>query len=68
MTFYSSPDLKKWIKKSEFGKKLGAHGGICECPDLFLHQHNGENHWVLLVNINPGEPRRFSHTIFYRRF
>ncbi|MFC4209710.1 hypothetical protein ACFOWA_00870 [Pedobacter lithocola] len=56
------------MKKSEFGKKLGAHGGICECPDLFLHQHNGENHWVLLVNINPGEPRRFSHTIFYRRF
>jgi len=42
--------------ESEFGNKLGAHGGVWECPDLFPLELNGENHWVLLVNINPGEP------------
>ncbi len=35
ITFYSSPNLKTWKKESEFGKDVGAHGGVWECPDLF---------------------------------
>ncbi|MBN8787450.1 MAG: glycoside hydrolase family 32 protein [Terrimonas sp.] len=54
--FYSSPDLKNWTKESEFGKDLGAHGGVWECPDLFPLLYNGEEVWVLIVNINPGGP------------
>ena len=34
--FYSSPDLKNWKEESQFGKGLGAQGGVWECPDLFL--------------------------------
>ena len=49
-------DLKKWTKESEFGEKLGIHGGVLEFLNLFPLELNGENHWVLLVNINPGGP------------
>lgn len=56
VTFYSSPDLKKWSKESEFGADAGAHGGVWECPDLFPITHNGKQVWVLIVNINPGGP------------
>jgi fructan beta-fructosidase len=54
--FYSSPDLKNWTKESEFGAKLGAHGGVWECPDMFPMQVDGKTKWVLIVNINPGAP------------
>lgn len=54
--FYSSPDLKNWTKESEFGAKLGAHGGVWECPDMFSMQVDGKTKWVLIVNINPGAP------------
>src|SRR5215218_413511 len=32
--FFSSPNLKEWTKETEFGKEVGAHGGVWECPDL----------------------------------
>lgn len=54
ITFFSSPDLKKWQKESEFGQSIGAHGGVWECPDLFSRPLNGKTYWVLLVNLNPG--------------
>ncbi|MEJ7677545.1 MAG: glycoside hydrolase family 32 protein [Segetibacter sp.] len=54
ITFYSSPDLKKWTKESEFGEKLGAHGGVWECPDLMPFTVDGKKVWVLFVSINPG--------------
>jgi fructan beta-fructosidase len=54
--FYSSPDLKNWTKESEFGAKMGAHGGVWECPDMFPMQVDGKTKWVLIVNINPGAP------------
>ena len=54
ITFFSSPDLKKWQKESEFGQSVGAHGGVWECPDLFSLPMNGKTYWVLLVNLNPG--------------
>ena len=42
ITFYSSPDLKSWTKESEFGKDVGAHGGVWECPDLFPLNYKGK--------------------------
>ncbi|MBG8551925.1 glycoside hydrolase family 32 protein [Hymenobacter guriensis] len=65
ITFYGSPDLKSWSKLSEFGEKLGAHGGVWECPDLFPLTLNGKTHWVLLVSINPGGPNGGSATQYF---
>jgi fructan beta-fructosidase len=63
--FYSSKDLKNWSKESEFGKNLGAHGGVWECPDLFTLNHDGKKVWVLLVNLNPGGPNGGSATQYF---
>lgn len=65
ITFYSSPDLETWTKESEFGEKLGAHGGVWECPDLFTLEHNGKKVWVLIVNLNPGGPNGGSATQYF---
>lgn len=65
ITFYSSPDLKNWIKESEFGEQRGAHGGVWECPDLFPLSLNGKTYWVLIVSINPGGPNRGSATQYF---
>ncbi len=65
ITFYSSPDLKNWKKESEFGKEVGAHGGVWECPDLFPLDYNGQNIWVLIVNLNPGGPNGGSATQYF---
>jgi len=56
--FYGSKNLKDWTFLSEFGKDLGGHGGVWECPDLFPIKVEGTNEekWVLIVNINPGGP------------
>ena len=65
ITFYSSPDLKDWKKESEFGQKLGAHGGVWECPDLIALKLDGKQYWVLLVSINPGGPNNGSATQYF---
>ncbi|HAX96136.1 MAG TPA: hypothetical protein DCY35_06410, partial [Prolixibacteraceae bacterium] len=39
--FYSSPNLKDWTFTGNFGKELGAHGGVWECPDLFQLEVEG---------------------------
>ncbi|HEY5368883.1 MAG TPA: glycoside hydrolase family 32 protein [Hanamia sp.] len=66
VTFYSSADLKKWEKESEFGEDAGAHGGVWECPDLFALKNNkGKKIWVLIVNINPGGPNDGSATQYF---
>jgi fructan beta-fructosidase len=65
ITFYSSPDLKKWKKESEFGKEIGAHGGVWECPDLFQLDDDGKKVWVLIVNLNPGGPNKGSATQYF---
>ena len=65
VTFYSSTDLKNWKKESEFGKELGAHGGVWECPDLFPLDYHGQLIWVLLVSINPGGPNGGSATQYF---
>ena len=55
---YSSPNLISWKFESEFGKGVGGHGGVWECPDLFPLKVEGSDvsKWVMLVNINPGGP------------
>ncbi|MBC6492960.1 glycoside hydrolase family 32 protein [Flavihumibacter stibioxidans] len=63
--FYSSPDLKNWKYESEFGKNLGAHGGVWECPDLVAFDYNGKKIWVLIVNLNPGAPNGGSGTQYF---
>ncbi len=66
ISFFSSPNLKEWTKESEFGKELGAHGGVWECPDLFaLNDEHGKQHWILLVNLNPGGPNGGSATQYF---
>ena len=65
ITFYSSPNLKDWKKESEFGKDLGAHGGVWECPDLFPLRFNDKIYWVLIVNLNPGGPNGGSATQYF---
>lgn len=65
ISFYSSTDLKQWNKESEFGEKLGSHGGVWECPDLFPMADNGKTVWVLLVSINPGGPQGGSATQYF---
>ncbi|HEA31003.1 MAG TPA: glycoside hydrolase family 32 protein [Leeuwenhoekiella sp.] len=63
---YNSTDLKKWNYLSDFGQKIGAHGGVWECPDLFpLKTEAGEEKWVLLISINPGAPNGGSGTQYF---
>ncbi|WP_425638512.1 glycoside hydrolase family 32 protein [Algoriphagus yeomjeoni] len=66
INFYSSTDLKNWSLLSEFGKTIGAHGGVWECPDLLpFKTPAGEQKWVLLVSINPGGPQNGSATQYF---
>ncbi len=67
LQLWNSKDLKKWTKRSEFGKDKGAHGGVWECPDLFPLQVEGtdEEKWVLLISINPGAPNGGSGTQYF---
>ena len=65
--FYSSQNLIDWELESEFGKEVGNHGGVWECPDLFKLPVEGtdEEKWVLLVSINPGAPHGGSGTQYF---
>ena len=65
VTFFSSKNLKEWVKESEFGETVGAHGGVWECPELFPMNYQNEKIWVLLVSINPGGPNKGSATQYF---
>ncbi len=65
ISFYASSDLKNWEKLSDFGKTVGSHDGVWECPDLFPIQYEGKTFWVLIVNINPGGPNGGSATQYF---
>ena len=65
ITFYGSPDLKIWKKLSEFGKGIGSHDGVWECPDLIKVRYKDQDKWVLLVSINPGGPHGGSATQYF---
>ena len=65
--FYASPDCKNWNYLSNFGKGVGCHDGVWECPDLIPLKVDGsdETKWVLIVNINPGGPAGGSATQYF---
>ncbi|WP_267740444.1 glycoside hydrolase family 32 protein [Myroides injenensis] len=65
ITFYSSSDLKGWERLSEFGKGIGSHKGVWECPDLFELKSGKKKKWVLLVSINPGGPNGGNATQYF---
>src|SRR6056300_86499 len=64
---WKSSNLKDWSHMSSFGKELGSHGGVWECPDLFEMKVEGsdETKWVSLVSINPGAPNGGSGTQYF---
>lgn len=56
LAIYTSKDLKRWDKASEFGP-AGARGKNWECPDLFelpVEGHPGQSRWVLGINLGDG--------------
>lgn len=57
LEIFSSSDLKRWKRLSEFGP-AGDQVGQWECPDLFELPVEGsaQKKWVLVVNRNPGAP------------
>lgn len=65
--FYTSKNLINWKLESEFGKGIGAHGGVWECPNLFKIkvENSNEEKWVLLVSVNPGAPNGGSGTQYF---
>ncbi len=65
ISFYSSPDLKDWSFESDFGKDIGAHGGVWECPDLFPIIENIGEKWILLVSLTNGGPQGGSATQYF---
>ncbi|MNO95571.1 Levanase precursor [compost metagenome] len=58
--FYQSENLREWSLTSEFGKGVGSHDGVWECPDLFELpiDDSGRSKWVLIISIgdNPNCP------------
>lgn len=63
--FYGSKDLKDWTLLSEFGRGIGSHAAVWECPDLMKLSYCGKDKWVLLVSINPGGPNGGSVTQYF---
>ncbi|PKB17595.1 glycoside hydrolase family 32 protein [Flavobacterium sp. 5] len=65
--FYKSSNLKNWEYLSDFGKDIGAHGGVWECPDFFQIKVEGTNEkkWVLIQNLNPGGANGGSGTQYF---
>lgn len=58
IVLYTSPDLKKWTKRSEFGP-AGKRSREWECPDLFempVAGEPGRTRWVMVVNISADGP------------
>jgi len=65
--FYGSKDLKNWQFLSEFGKDLGAHESVWECPDFFPIKVEGTNEkkWILLQSLGQGAANGGSGTQYY---
>ena len=53
--FFGSANLREWTALSVFGPQ-GAAGGIWEVPELFALQGDGQDYWVLKVDLFPGGP------------
>ncbi|OHT06557.1 fructofuranosidase [Tritrichomonas foetus] len=58
---YSSLNLKEWKYESTFGRGIGCHDGVWECPAVL----KVDGKWVILLNINPGGPFGGSATQYF---
>jgi len=66
VSFYSSSNLIDWTFESNFGKGYGAHGGVWECPDLFLMTtEDNEKKWILICSIISKAPNGGSGTQYF---
>jgi fructan beta-fructosidase len=65
VTFYSSPNLKNWSKRGDFGDTKGSHAGVWECPNLFPLKADGKTYWILIVGVNAGGPNGGSATQYF---
>ena len=67
LQLFSSEDLKKWEKVSDFKDPIDESVGVWECPDLFPLQVSGtgEEKWVLIISHNPGAPNGGSGTRYF---
>ena len=67
MEIYTSDNLKGWKYESSFGEGYGSHAGIWECPDLIKMKVRGtdKEKWMLIGNINPGNPAGGSATQYF---
>ena len=65
--FFGSPNLREWEFLSDFGKGIGIHDGVWECPDLFELPVEGtdERRWILLVSVGSGAPNGGSATQYF---
>lgn len=65
--FYRSDNLLDWKLTSTFGKNIGSHGGVWECPELLRLKVPGseEYRYVLMVSISPGGPNGGSATQYF---
>lgn len=64
---YASPDMKNWEYLSSFGKGIGNHDGVWECPDLMLLpvKNTSEMKYVLLVSNSRNTPNSGSATQYF---
>lgn len=67
VSFYGSRNLLDWRHLSDFGRTIGFHGGVWECPDLLEIpiSGTGESRWVLMVSVNQGAPNGGSGTQYF---
>lgn len=65
--FYRSINLKDWEYLSSFGKDVGAHGGIWECPDFFPMTVYGTDDvkWILIQSLVSGSPNGGTGTQYF---
>ena len=65
--FYRSNNLKDWEYLSDFGKSIGAHDGVWECPDFFKMKVEDSNEikWVLIQSVGTGAPNGGSGTQYF---
>lgn len=67
MMIYTSKNLKDWVLADKFGKDIGSHEGVWECPDLFPLKMEGSDKtmWVLLGSISDGAPNGGNGTQYF---
>ncbi len=67
MMIYTSKNLKDWTLADRFGKDVGSHEGVWECPDFFPMQVEGSDEvkWIMLGSISGGAPNGGNGTQYF---